>query len=188
MMNNHHEFILAIGRSAKRFVGVSVCLLGVSLLLSCFSQQGECTIERKTTHLDGSVEESQVSFILPANPSGGSSLLFTTNCEFKAEFPATQSVSAKEKEKQQGKTDRLATTMQWACVGLLLLTGLVAGFLPNFLVSNKTAMMIMAVAGLFAVLIIHAPDTAPVMKWVLPAGVVGAIVFVAAEWHLSKES
>jgi len=92
----------------------------------------------------------------------------------------TANVSASQDAKTiiGSKADAQSMKIMYGICGLIVLLGVVAFALPNQMVSNKDALIICGIGAGGFMVVRWVSAAAPVMAWVLPAIVVGAVLYL----------
>jgi hypothetical protein len=154
----------------------------ILLLLAGCAQTGMIRSKIVTTYPDGAVTTTETVLRAPQNPRGSSSLISTTN-GVTASLSASQSLADLEGVIQDGKNKRL---LYAGCAALLLLGG-IALALPNMLVSNKDAMLIMACGGAGFAVLRYVEASENYMGYVVPVAIVAGCVYISWQ-YISKKA
>ena len=157
----------------KKWILMTVLIAFCTTGCMARAKYGSITAKSTLTHPDGTIEVSETTLINPKDPKAGATVTRTDN-GFSATISGSQSRAdlAKVKGQQRNKG------MLYGGCALLLLLGGVALALPNQLVSNKDALMVLGAGGASIAVVMWVDAAAGVMKWVIPAVVVFAVVYI----------
>ena len=164
-------------------IGLALGTLTALLILStgCTTTSG-ISYKSLTEYPDGTVKTEQVTVSAPSEPQGASFIESYTN-GLTASVSGSQSASelAKVKGQQRNKG------MLYGGCALLLLLGGVALALPNQLVSNKDAMIVLG-AGMASMAVVMWVDASSgVMMYVLPLLIIGATIYIGWLYFNNKK-
>ena len=155
----------------------------ISLMVACATLFVGCAIhsgivyDSVTEYPDGTVRTEQVTVSAPSEPQGASFINSTTN-GLRASVSGSQSASELAKVKGEARNKGF---LYGGCA-LLLIIGGIALALPNQLVSNKDALMVLG-SGMASIAVVMWVDASSViMKWVIPALIIVAVIYVGWQY------
>ena len=164
-------------------IGLALGTLTALLILGtgCTTTSG-ISYKSLTEYPDGTVKTEQVTVSAPSEPQGASFIESYTN-GLTASVSGSQSAS----ELAKVKGDARNKGMLYGGCALLLLIGGVALALPNQLVSNKDALMVLG-AGMASIAVVMWVDASSgIMTYVLPALIIGAVVYIGWMYYGNKQ-
>ena len=139
-----------------------------------FVAPSQITYTRTTPPTNGTVVVEQVVVRQPDAPKQGAALSIAP-ASIEASTGAAQSEAKRIDASSRGKARRVL----FVFCGLVLLLGAIALALPNYLVSNKDALLVILAGLVSMALVVWADAAATVMRWVLPVVVVLAAGYLA---------
>ena len=165
-----------------KMLATALLLIFTHLVIAgCVSNGNGIGYTRTTTLTNGTVVVEEVVVEQPSDPKDGA-YLYLTGEDFQAGTGAAQDASRKLREIQEGKTKRF----KYMWCGLVVLLGVIAGFLPNYLVSNKDA-AIGILAGLAGFAVVKWVDSSSgLMGILLPIVAVGGGGYLAWTYFKGK--
>jgi len=155
--------------------------VGIFILVAGCSSTGIIKHQQERIYPDGTVERTQTSLSPPKYPLGGSSITSYTN-SLTAQISGSQDVSKIEGVKGRTGNSRIGF---WIC-GIIMLLGVVGFAAPNYIISNKDALIVVAIGGAGLVILMWASAMSPIMAWLLPVVALGVGAYYLWRWIQSK--
>jgi hypothetical protein len=156
-------------------------IVSIALLSGCAMLQGTIKNKTVTEYPDGRVVKSKTTAKLPTYPAGYS--IYTNAAGEYLELPSSQNEATIERVRQDGRNSRL---LYFGAMLLVVIGGL-AFALPNDLVDNRDASIIL-ICGLLsfgAIRYIQAAE--PIMKYVVPIAIIGGGGWVGYTYFKRKK-
>ena len=166
----------------KKWILLTVLMAFCATGCMARAKYGSITAKSTLTHPDGTIEVSETTLINPKDPKAGATVTRTDN-GFSATISGSQSRAdlAKVKGQQRNKG------MLYGGCALLLLLGGVALALPNPLVRNKDALIVLGAGGASMAVVMWVDASSAVMMYVLPALIVGAVIYIGWMYYGNRK-